>query len=45
MTNLDKFHRSIRRHELYPANSKIVDELLYDMSTIAFHGVGKSNSS
>lgn len=30
----DKFHRSISRFELYPNESDVVDELLYELSTL-----------
>lgn len=40
-TNLDKFHMEIRQNELYPENSTLVDNLLYDMATQPILHVGK----
>lgn len=39
--NLKKFHANISRYQLYPEDSKVVQDLLYDMATEPFNGAGK----
>lgn len=38
---LIKFHRKINRYQLCPKNSKVCDDLLYDMSTQALNRIGE----
>lgn len=40
-TVLEKFHLQISRLELYPKNSKYVDQLLYEMATKPIFHVGE----
>lgn len=39
--NLIKFHKGISRFELYPEDSEVVDEVLYDMATRPITRIGK----
>lgn len=41
MTTLQKFHLQISRLELYPKDSKVVDQLLHEMATKPIIHVGK----
>lgn len=41
ITALETFHLQISKLELYPKNSKIVDQLLYNMATKPIFHVGK----
>lgn len=41
LTALDKFNLAITQHELYSNDSKLVDELLYEMATRKIVAVGK----